>query len=78
MTQQAQKLGMKNTQFRNATGLPNPEHYTTVHDLGILAGALIRDFRSSTRSTRSSPSPTTISSSPTATCYSTATPMSTA
>lgn len=44
MTQQAQKLGMKNTQFRNATGLPNPEHYTTVHDLGILAGALIRDF----------------------------------
>jgi D-alanyl-D-alanine carboxypeptidase (penicillin-binding protein 5/6) len=29
MTQQAQKLGMKNTQFRNATGLPHADHYTT-------------------------------------------------
>ncbi|MEO9386942.1 D-alanyl-D-alanine carboxypeptidase family protein [Chromobacterium phragmitis] len=44
MTQQAQKLGMKNTQFKNATGLPHEGHYTTVHDLGILAAALIRDF----------------------------------
>ncbi|POZ63334.1 D-alanyl-D-alanine carboxypeptidase family protein [Chromobacterium alticapitis] len=44
MTQQAQKLGMKNTQFKNATGLPHDGHYTTVHDLGILAAALIRDY----------------------------------
>ncbi|MDE1711289.1 D-alanyl-D-alanine carboxypeptidase (plasmid) [Chromobacterium amazonense] len=44
MTQQAQKLGMKNTQFKNATGLPHEGHYTTVHDLGILAASLIRDF----------------------------------
>lgn len=44
MTQQAQKLGMKNTQFKNATGLPNPDHYTTVHDLGLLSAALVRDF----------------------------------
>ncbi|WP_293764640.1 D-alanyl-D-alanine carboxypeptidase family protein [uncultured Aquitalea sp.] len=44
MTQQAQKLGMKNTQFRNATGLPHADHYTTVHDLAILSAALIRDF----------------------------------
>ncbi|MDF0606156.1 D-alanyl-D-alanine carboxypeptidase [Neisseriaceae bacterium TC5R-5] len=44
MTQQARQLGMKNTQFKNATGLPNPEHYTTVHDLNILSTAMIRDF----------------------------------
>jgi len=44
MTQQAQKLGMKNTQFRNATGLPHADHYTTVHDLAILSAALIHDF----------------------------------
>jgi D-alanyl-D-alanine carboxypeptidase (penicillin-binding protein 5/6) len=44
MTAQAQALGMKNTQFRNSTGLPDPQHYTTVHDLGILATALVRDF----------------------------------
>ncbi|MCW3478239.1 D-alanyl-D-alanine carboxypeptidase [Neisseriaceae bacterium JH1-16] len=44
MTQQAKKLGMKNTNFMNATGLPNPNHYTTVHDLGILSAALIHDY----------------------------------
>ncbi|HJV07208.1 MAG TPA: D-alanyl-D-alanine carboxypeptidase family protein [Chromobacteriaceae bacterium] len=44
MTQQAQRLGMKGTQFKNATGLPDPNHYTTVRDLGILAAAIIRDF----------------------------------
>jgi D-alanyl-D-alanine carboxypeptidase (penicillin-binding protein 5/6) len=35
---------MKNTHFMNAPGLPDPNHYTTAHDLAILAGALIRDF----------------------------------
>ncbi|HJU50495.1 MAG TPA: D-alanyl-D-alanine carboxypeptidase family protein [Pseudogulbenkiania sp.] len=44
MTAEAKRLGMNNTQFRNATGLPNPEHYTTVHDLGILASAIIREY----------------------------------
>jgi len=44
MTKQAQKLGMKNTSFMNATGLPNPQHYSTAEDLAILAHALIRDF----------------------------------
>jgi len=44
MNDQARALGMKNTQFRNSTGLPDPLHYTTVHDLGILATALVRDF----------------------------------
>ncbi|HEX4918439.1 MAG TPA: D-alanyl-D-alanine carboxypeptidase family protein [Limnobacter sp.] len=44
MNQQAKRLGLKNTNFRNATGLPDPQHYTTAKDLAILAAAIIRDF----------------------------------
>lgn len=44
MNREAQRLGMKDTNFANATGLPDPKHYSTAYDLGILAAALIRDF----------------------------------
>ncbi len=44
MNKEAQRLGMKNTHYMNATGLPDPQHYTTAADLSILASALIRDF----------------------------------
>lgn len=44
MNKEAQRLGMKNTHYMNATGLPDPQHYTTAEDLAILATALIRDF----------------------------------
>jgi len=44
MNQEAQRLGMKNTHFMNTTGLPDPNHYTSVHDLTLLASAIIRDF----------------------------------
>jgi serine-type D-Ala-D-Ala carboxypeptidase (penicillin-binding protein 5/6) len=44
MNQQAQQLGMKNTNFMNSTGLPNPQHYSTAQDLALLASAIIRDF----------------------------------
>jgi D-alanyl-D-alanine carboxypeptidase (penicillin-binding protein 5/6) len=44
MNKEAQRLGMKNTHFMNATGLPDAQHYTTAKDLSILATALIRDF----------------------------------
>ncbi len=44
MNKEAQRLGMKNTSFRNSTGLPDPQLYTTARDLSILAHALIRDF----------------------------------
>ena len=44
MNTYAQQLGMQNTHFVNSTGLPDPEHYTTPHDLALLASALIRDF----------------------------------
>ncbi len=44
MNREAQRLGMKDTHFVNATGLPDPKHYSTAYDLGLLAAALIRDF----------------------------------
>ena len=44
MTREAKRLGMKNTNFVNATGLPDPQHYTTARDLAVLATAIIRDF----------------------------------
>ena len=44
MNNEARHMGMKNTRFANSTGLPHPEHYTTVYDLALLAAAMIRDF----------------------------------
>jgi D-alanyl-D-alanine carboxypeptidase (penicillin-binding protein 5/6) len=44
MNQTAKALGMNNSHFVNSTGLPDPDHYSTAHDLAILARALIRDF----------------------------------
>lgn len=43
MNQHATELGMTGTHFTNSTGLPDPEHYTTARDMGILARALLRD-----------------------------------
>jgi D-alanyl-D-alanine carboxypeptidase len=44
MTRRARKLGMANTTFQNASGLPHPHQITTAYDLAVLARALIRDF----------------------------------
>ncbi len=44
MNKQAAKLGLNNTHFMNATGLPDKNHYSTANDLSILASALIHDF----------------------------------
>lgn len=44
MNQYAQKLGMNDTHFMNATGIPHPDHYTTAHDLSLLASAIITQF----------------------------------
>jgi len=44
MNQYAARLGMTNTHFMNATGLPDSEHYTTARDLAILTRALIDEF----------------------------------
>jgi D-alanyl-D-alanine carboxypeptidase len=44
MTKTAQSLGMTNTIFQNANGLPNPAQHTTARDMATLAVALLRDF----------------------------------
>lgn len=44
MTQKARALGMSRTQFRNASGLPDPEQQTTARDMATLGLALLRDF----------------------------------
>jgi len=44
MTQKAQALGMRRTQFRNATGLPDEEQVTTARDMAILAQRLYSHF----------------------------------
>ncbi len=44
MNHYAQGLGMANTHFVNATGLPDPDEYTTARDLAMLARALVRNF----------------------------------
>jgi D-alanyl-D-alanine carboxypeptidase (penicillin-binding protein 5/6) len=44
MNQHAARLGMTNTNFMNATGLPDDNHYTTATDLAKVTRALIKDF----------------------------------
>lgn len=44
MNREAQRMGMKGTSFKNSTGLPDPQHYTTADDLAKLATAIIRDY----------------------------------
>jgi serine-type D-Ala-D-Ala carboxypeptidase (penicillin-binding protein 5/6) len=44
MNREAERLGMKNTRFMNASGLPDPQHYSTANDLYLISAALIRDF----------------------------------
>ena len=44
MNRYAHRLGMSGSHFTNASGLPEPEHYTTARDMARIAAALIRDF----------------------------------
>lgn len=44
MTARARRLGMSNTTFQNASGLPDPGQVTTARDMARLSRALIRDF----------------------------------
>ena len=43
MNAEALRLGMTHTHFVNPTGLPDPEHKSSAHDLAILARAIIHD-----------------------------------
>ena len=40
MTRKAHALGMRNTHYANASGLPNSEQITTAHDLAVLGRAI--------------------------------------
>lgn len=44
MNEYARRLGMRNTNFRNATGLPAEDHYSSARDIALLAAAIIREF----------------------------------
>ena len=44
MNQYAAELGMHSSSFRNATGLPDDNHYSTARDLATLARAIINEF----------------------------------
>ena len=44
MNQYAQKLGMSNTHFVDASGMPDDQHYVSARDLLTLAHALIQNF----------------------------------
>lgn len=44
MTLVAKELGMKNTTFKNASGLPNRQQKTTARDMAILAAAMYHHF----------------------------------
>jgi D-alanyl-D-alanine carboxypeptidase len=43
MTQKARALGMRQTMFANASGLPDPAHFTSARDIAILSTALLRN-----------------------------------
>jgi serine-type D-Ala-D-Ala carboxypeptidase (penicillin-binding protein 5/6) len=44
MNVQAKKLGLTNSNFRNATGLPDTQHFSTARDMATLAQRIIADF----------------------------------
>jgi D-alanyl-D-alanine carboxypeptidase len=43
MTLKARQLGMRQTMFANASGLPDPAHFTSARDIAILSAALVRN-----------------------------------
>ncbi len=44
MNRYAAKLGMRDSNFTNSSGLPHEDHYSTARDMAAIAAALIRDF----------------------------------
>ncbi|MDF2686914.1 MAG: uncharacterized protein K0S55_2097, partial [Clostridia bacterium] len=47
MTEKAKELGTKNTNFANANGLPDDNHYTTAYDMAVITSYALKnpDFR---------------------------------
>ena len=44
MNRQSQAWGLKNSQFKNVTGLTEAGHYSSARDLGVIAAHVLRDF----------------------------------
>lgn len=44
MNAEARRLGMKNSHFVNASGLPTPDHYSSARDMAVLATRIIKEF----------------------------------
>jgi len=44
MTSKAKEIGMNNTNFSNASGINDPDNYSTVRDILIMSDYLIRNF----------------------------------
>lgn len=42
MNERAKELGMKNTNFKNTTGLPHKEHYSTSYDISLMSKELLK------------------------------------
>ncbi|MEO7064634.1 MAG: D-alanyl-D-alanine carboxypeptidase family protein [Dokdonella sp.] len=44
MNQYAARLGMTGSHFVDASGLPNPDHYMTAHDVALMSRAVVHDY----------------------------------
>jgi serine-type D-Ala-D-Ala carboxypeptidase (penicillin-binding protein 5/6) len=44
MNARAKQLMMNDSHFMNASGMPDPEHYSTTHDLAVLAYRILKDY----------------------------------
>ncbi|HEX5363029.1 MAG TPA: D-alanyl-D-alanine carboxypeptidase family protein [Gallionella sp.] len=44
MNKEAKRLGMNNTHFTNAIGLPDAQHYSSASDLALLTAAVVHDY----------------------------------
>lgn len=44
MTEKAHEIGMKSSNFVNASGWPDENHYSTARDLSVLGASIIREF----------------------------------
>lgn len=43
MNERARELGCTNTHFNNSNGLPDPDHYTTAHDMALILSAAVKN-----------------------------------
>ncbi len=44
MNRKAVDMGLTQTHFTNTTGWPDPQHYSSAHDLAVMAARLMKDF----------------------------------